>query len=402
MLTVLKPSAPAWFPGKTVATPGQMKVPDQSHNPPDAVSILLSSLFAPGTAGRSVQLKWTLMTRRGRPLLLLPRSLRGACQAMELYAAQRPLARIVRSVLPFVSQLLPGRLLPRVGIQSNTTSELLPFLSREAGVVPEHLLPPAILWGNQTADRQRFVVLVFNAQTRPVAVVKCGLTVEARRIIEQEAAVLAALPEGLPGGLALHHRLVTPTLSAFSAPYCPGQHPRNTDGLAEVLSAWLRPDETVPLQSLSGWETFAVTCREEKLFQALHQTMGRHLVRPAIHHGDFAPWNIRVNAGGDWTAVDWERGDLRGIPGWDWFHYVIQTAVLVERIQGAELVARIEAVLRSASFQNYARTANIADICQPLLLAYLLHQNQIVKPGEGRDVSLTLQRQLAAQWGIAL
>jgi hypothetical protein len=89
------------------------------------------------------------------------------------------------------------------------------------------------------------------------------------------------------------------------------------------------------------------------------------------------------------------------MPGWDWFHYVIQTAVLVDRISGAALVARIEAMLEETDFQDYARAANISTICRPLLLAYLLHQNQIIKPGESREVCQAAQEELAARWAIA-
>jgi hypothetical protein len=365
------------------------------------VSATLRELFAAEPAAvSSPQLNWFLLNRRGRPFLLLPRSYCGVSAGMELYPAQRPLAKLVRQCLPLAIQLSLGRLLPTVQVETNFGNALWRFLSEAAGVAPERLPLPAMLWGNQPVDRQRFVILVLNAQAQPVAVVKCGLTAEARRIIEQEAAVLATLPTGLPGVLALQRKLVTPVLSAFATPYCPGHHPRNAEQMAEILTAWLRPGGDIALEDLPTWRGFAATCSGNKLFQALHQLLAQQSVRPAIHHGDFAPWNIRVNGAGQWTAVDWERGELQGIPGWDWFHYVIQTAVLVERLANEALVTHIEATLDSASFKNYAATAKIGAICRPLLLAYLLHQNEIVKPGEGREVSLNLQARLASRWQI--
>jgi hypothetical protein len=366
------------------------------------VATILADLFAPGAApGSPVTLTWFLLKRHGQPLLLLPRSRREARQGMELYAAQRPLAKLVRRLLPIALQPPLNRCFPGIRTQTNSSSELLRFLATEVGGPPGQLPAPAILLGNQPADQQRFVILVINVQARPVAVVKCGLTPSARRVVEQEAAVLAALPAGLPGGLNLGRQLITPTLSAFSAPYCPGQHPHNADRLGETLGGWLRPGPLVPLHSLPVWQLLDATCGTEKLFHALHQAVGHQHVRPAIHHGDFTPWNIRVNPAGHWTAVDWERGDRHGMPGWDWFHYVIQTAILVERISGAALVARIETMLQEADFQNYAKAANISTICRPLLLAYLLHQNQIIKPGESREVCQAAQEELAVRWTIA-
>jgi len=366
------------------------------------VANILTDLFAPGAApGSPVSLTWFLLKRHGRPLLLLPRSRREARQGMELYAAQRPLAKLVRRLLPIALQPPLNYCFPSIRTQTDSSCELIKFLAAEADVPPEQLPTPAILLGNQPADQQRFVILVLNARAQPVAVVKCGLTPSARRVVEQEATVLAALPTGLPGGLKLGRQMVTPTLSAFSVPYCPGQHPHSADCLGETLTGWLRPGPLVPLHSLPVWHLLGASCGTEKLFHALHQAIGHHDIRPAIHHGDFTPWNIRVNTAGRWTVVDWERGDLHGMPGWDWFHYMIQTAVLVDRISGAALVARIEAALQEADFQDYAKAANISTICRPLLLAYLLHQNQIIKPGEGRAVSLAALEQLATQWAFA-
>ncbi|MGC3961137.1 MAG: phosphotransferase [Verrucomicrobiota bacterium] len=369
---------------------------------PSAVATILTGLFAPGSpAGRPVTLEWCLMTRRGRPLLLLPRSYRAARQGMELYAAQRPLAKVARKLLPFALQSPFRGLLPKVGVSTNTTNDLLKFLATEAALPPEHLPAPAILLGNQPADNQRFVLLLLNAQTQPIAVVKCGLTPAAQRVVEREARMLASLPTGLPGGLPLSHRLTSPTLSAFAVPYRPGTPPHDTAPRSEILNAWLHSGPLVPLHSLPTWQTLANRCGADNLFLTLNATVGSHLVRPAIHHGDFAPWNIRVNAAGQWMVVDWERGELNGVPGWDWFHYVIQTALLVERVSGTALLEKVEAAMQETDFAQYAEAANIRSICRPLLLAYLLHQNEIIRPGESRETGLALQEQLARIWQLA-
>lgn len=50
-------------------------------------------------------------------------------------------------------------------------------------------------------------------------------------------------------------------------------------------------------------------------------------------------------------VLDWERGELAGIPAWDWFHFVLQPAILVAREDTAALVRRLEGLLASADFQ---------------------------------------------------
>ena len=87
-------------------------------------------------------------------------------------------------------------------------------------------------------------------------------------------------------------------------------------------------------------------------------------------HGDFAPWNIKVSrADGSWLALDWERGQLAGIPGWDWFHYAIQTGILVEKLPPERVAQRLEELFNAPVFWTYAEAAGIAGKEKPLATA---------------------------------
>ena len=70
---------------------------------------------------------------------------------------------------------------------------------------------------------------------------------------------------------------------------------------------------------------------------------------PALAHGDCAPWNAKISNGAC-TLLDWERGELAGIPGWDWFHFVIQPAVLVRHEPVMKLIDRLEQAVRLGAF----------------------------------------------------
>ena len=96
--------------------------------------------------------------------------------------------------------------------------------------------------------------------------------------------------------------------------------------------------------------------------------------------------------------LDWERGEVTGIPGWDWFHYVIQPGLLVERQSSAGLVQRVEHLLRSESFKFYARQSGIIGLERDLVLAYLLHAVEVVKPSEGLARTQELLRALGQRW----
>ena len=73
---------------------------------------------------------------------------------------------------------------------------------------------------------------------------------------------------------------------------------------------------------------------------------------------------------GAWTVLDWERGELTGIPGWDWFHYVIQSGILVGRLATSGLGSAPGVLLRSEAFQQYAARGGIIGCERELALAY--------------------------------
>jgi hypothetical protein len=120
------------------------------------------------------------------------------------------------------------------------------------------------------------------------------------------------------------------------------------------------------------------------LFQRIDGQLATRRVHPVIQHGDFAPWNIKVaSRNGDWHVLDWERGQLEGVPGWDWFHYLIQVSILVQRREVNQTIQAINRLLDSQVFKEYAAKAGINNLETELLLLYLLHTIEVVRPTEG-------------------
>ena len=70
---------------------------------------------------------------------------------------------------------------------------------------------------------------------------------------------------------------------------------------------------------------------------------------PAVWlHGDFAPWNLLINAMGQLVAFDWEDGQSGGLPVWDVAHFHVQQAFLFGG--GEPPLARMEA---NAAYHSY-------------------------------------------------
>lgn len=65
-----------------------------------------------------------------------------------------------------------------------------------------------------------------------------------------------------------------------------------------------------------------------------------------IIHGDFAPWNLRID-GGAISAFDWEYGQLSGLPLIDEIHYRLQVGLLLDHWSAQRGADEIEGFCRS-------------------------------------------------------
>jgi hypothetical protein len=190
----------------------------------------------------------------------------------------------------------------------------------------------------------------------------------------------------------------TRSARAFALDFHAGSSPATDSSkkIGELLSAWLATDRPVTLGELGAWRRLVAAGSESPLPGAL-APLAAARVHPALTHGDFAPWNVKVSRG-QWTVLDWERGELAGVPGWDWFHFVMQPAVLVRRERTDVLLARFEHLLTSVEFLHYARRAGIGENGRALALAYLAYCTRVTRQTEGRDQIQALERAAAARW----
>jgi len=197
----------------------------------------------------------------------------------------------------------------------------------------------------------------------------------------------------------LRARFEHPRLRALAMDFFDGTSPVAKDeaGIPELLTSWLNKHKTMAIGLMRAWWELEQTCADHPVFEKLAQRLPNQIVRPTIFHGDFAPWNCKV-ANGGWRVLDWERGDLNGPPGYDWFHYLIQTRILVAKKSTRAITTELLRLLESAEFQEYARRAGFLNSRRDLLLMYLLHHNEVIRPSEGLDRGRKLLQALAAQF----
>jgi hypothetical protein len=342
-----------------------------------------------------------LLTKRGQPLLLLPAQPQLAAHALALYPAQTTRGRLAR----FAARWIVTTRLP-LGVQSVVVNfpPDHPFARWLAGLTPGvgAMARFAVLAGNPNSPGQRLILLVFDAAGQPAVMVKAGVTAPARLLIAQEKRFFESLPADaarlriprLRGGFA------SDQLAALAMDFLPGRSPVTKDEteLPRLLSDWVQPQTPCVFGETRVGRELAAACATHPVFQQ-HAGMLQSL-RPAtaLYHGDFTPWNVRVSPQGKWMVLDWERGELSGLPAWDWFHYVIQKAILVQRQPATALAATVEQLLASPDFQNYLRRTRTAGHERPLLLLYLLHQTLVVRPSEGQATTQELLQLLATRW----
>ena len=358
------------------------------------------NLFAAGEGeGRGLQVEFRVLKKQGRPFLLLPCQARPAAASLDLYPAQTARARAARTVLRWLLRAAVPFGTEKITFRVSADDPFLRFLSSLAGEREGGLPTMGVLAGNPASDGQRFMVLVFDANQRPVAVAKAGLSERARALIEKEESFLAAVPPNTSSVPRLRAAFQSPRLRAVALDFFAGDSPRARDegALPALLASWVDPQRTNRLSQTPDWARLERGASANELFSRVARHLGGRIVPATIQHGDFAPWNIKVSPSGAWTALDWERGELAGIPGWDWFHYVIQTGILVGRLSAAGMAQRVESLLDSEAFKGYAARADIVGCERELVLAYLLHAVEVIKPSEGLAPTRDLLRVLAAR-----
>ncbi len=359
----------------------------------------LSALFggpSPSSAPRNLR----ILNRGGIPFLFLPREPRAAITVLGLYPAQRSVARLAKTAIATALQLRLPLPLPNLSVSIDPAAPFVRFMAGLIGEPPGALPVWGMLAGNPNAPGQRLVFLVFGPDLKPRAVVKVGQGETARRLITQELGALAALPTGLAGALRLLGQWGDASTAALALPYVSGEapSPESLDRVAAILNDWLRFGSDAPLDSLTGWRAIQATAQGRELLPLLPSTPA--VVRAPVTHGDFAPWNIKVTDGktGAWTVLDWERGELCGVPAWDWFHFVLQPAALVQKLPAEAIAERAEGLLASPEFRQYAEAARITGLERVLLLGYLVHCTEVIRQTEGAPALSGARDLLLKRW----
>ena len=256
--------------------------------------------------------EFRVLHKRGEPFLYLPKMRVAARNALNLYPAQRTLARLARTAMNF--SLCFGLPLPRTKVPLATNAPFAKFLKKltHSGIMPEF----SVLAGNPSAPGRRFIFLVFDSNGTPRWVVKAGTEDSAAALIEREADFLQRLPTDLSGAPRVAARFVDGSAKAFAMDYADGDSPRDPeDGRIErTLSSWVDDSRELCPAELPVWRQLVDSDADPDLVAHLTTLLRNRTVHPVIAHGDFTPWNIKESyKAKGWVVLDWERGERDGM-----------------------------------------------------------------------------------------
>ena len=343
-----------------------------------------TSPFSPLKGGDAATRRFYVLKKGRTPLLYLPCNPQMGETTLRLYPAQTLKARSLVNLLCAFSSVGVRFLFKHLDVPIDANRPFVEFLR---SLVPGSQNIPAfgVLEGNVKMIGRRHTILLFNAAGNPVVVVKVGVSQTARKLIRAEqnfffphAPSFPALPEAI----AVYEDSET---SAIAYRYVEGKcpTPKQSGLIPTILNSWIYDVAPIPLGQLPIWAEINLMCRESPDLNPILQSMEKHLVRPVLFHGDFAPWNIRAlsnKADPECMVLDWERSAWRGIPGWDWIHYVFEYHAMVRRDSPQAIVTEIEKLWKTPAFLSYAQKTGIDTVLKEITFLYLLYFLRVHSP----------------------
>jgi glycosyltransferase involved in cell wall biosynthesis len=353
-----------------------------------------SNLFHGEPGSPEIKRHFRVIRRGGNPFLYLPTGARASSRSVQIYAAQTLLARTAQTALRLA--LRSGLPLP-LGRETVALPAHSPLSNFFAQLTAGRDWPEfAVLCGNPKSSGQRHIFVLLDADQQPSIVIKAGQSPRARQLVSLETRFLQSLPVNTAAVPPLRGSIDTAQVTAFATEFRRGDPPRSSDTaeMERILTAWIHPAVDIPLQEIPAWQRLQLTPHP-----FLQRMPGEHLrepIKPVLFHGDFAPWNMR-SWEGRWTVLDWERGETQGVPGWDWFHYLIQTSILVKKDSPQQTFKRLRELISSAPFTRYAQATGLQDRAGLVLAGYLVHARNLHQT-EGSEKIEALLHSLDRHW----
>jgi hypothetical protein len=174
--------------------------------------------------------------------------------------------------------------------------------------------------------------------------------------------------------------------AAFWTSHIEGCGPQELMGseVIELLEGWLHPD-AVKIGDISWLRALG-----SKAHGSVGERLREMVIRGALVHGDFTPWNLRRNEAG-LVAIDWEWARRDGVGGLDLGHGLVMDAILVKGLRGLNLVEALVQQVESGVEADYLGICGWSDLHLWLMLS-LLYAHQTTGVGIEEELNVLKNR----------
>jgi hypothetical protein len=341
---------------------------------------LIGKEATPG-AGRRL----LVLPSRRRPRWVLPAGAAFAARGLDLYVPATRAGRIYKLALMFLAVSgIAAWFKSRVVIVDECSESVLAEVRKR---IPEGQACDYAIFSSSGPDRKLTMQLRSPAGDA-VAFAKIGETQRAKALLTREMRMLqflSALPMAgcVPrliaqfehGGRAV--LMQTPVQGDASGNRFTGAHWSFLSGLMldrRMTIGQYVFDQQRLARRLASLHHDVVVALNPALLRL--ETARSRICRAVVLHGDFAPWNIRIECGAGQpriSVIDWEFGREAGLPLWDAIHFIVQTDALVHRARPWNILQNLKNFLNASDALIYRAAASVAkrDLVA-LLLAYLI------------------------------
>ncbi|HRV83181.1 MAG TPA: hypothetical protein P5218_17245, partial [Planctomycetota bacterium] len=339
--------------------------------PGQSLAVFHSQKRSPFVAGSWQETFFVLPSGGGARALLSAQTTEGFHLGIPLMPGGRLRTRIMRACmrLPFVRQALCAQ------AREKLTMVTKPEAPSDQSQWQTFQTPVAVVEG-VPGPLQKLVVLHLDGKHKHIY--KLAGTPLARRAIDHEIQALTTLHgSGLAPKLVARDYSVLPTW--FAQEIIRGVRPK--PALTPAVLTWLTslatrkhdhwlPQNVVP-SLYDGRDWGKVAPAFEPLANVTRHCWTGGSIPCTQSHGDFTPWNTRLHDG-RLMAFDWEFYSPARPALFDIFHYLLQTAVLLQQVPAEQALDRAFRILRGPA-QPLVRVAGVADFeIEPLAALYLL------------------------------
>lgn len=323
--------------------------------------------------------------RKGALLLALPMNRALALATLDLYQPQRIKGRVSRHLLRLMVRFGLHRKLGRVEFKLGDRG-LFSGLKELDDVTELGFM----LSGADSEHRNLIGLCEVDGQHM---VVKAGCD-EAAKIVTREYESQCSLANKIPGVPTCRSFFDIDGGVAYVTEFVHGRSPRGEEEDRRVLSLlekWLSRGKRKLVANLDDWNQ-VINCLNDGE-QAHFSAFGLLEVVSPVVHGDFAPWNIKIDAKNEIKVLDWEYAVPAGMPGWDWLHYNIQRMKLVEELSADEIITRVRNLMTESPFARYISVAGLTGHENALLGSYLFYSGRFFSYPREEEICIWLATQ---------